>query len=98
MIDNQKVLMIMKIAMVCGVCLLLLGHYLLSYTSFAETHGITGLMISGGMMAIGLILSLPTKMYLTFVFVKGENERKERARKAKLAANSQESSSQHKAD
>ena len=62
--------------MVLGLCLILLGHYLLSYTSFPETHGIKGLVISGGMMAIGLIMSLPTKMYLTFIWVKGENERK----------------------
>lgn len=83
MIDNQKAITIMKIVMVVGLCLILFGHYLLSYTSFAETHGIKGLMISGGMMAIGLIMSLPTKMYLTFVFVKNENERKEREKKAK---------------
>lgn len=83
MIDNRKAITIMKIVMILGLCLILIGHYLLSYTSFAETHGIKGLMISGGMMAVGLIMSLPTKMYLTFVFVKNENERKEKAKRAK---------------
>ncbi len=86
MIDNQKAITIMKIVMVMGLCLILLGHYLLSYTSFPETYGITGLVISGGMMAIGLIMSLPTKMYLTFIFVKTENERKEREKLAKQEA------------
>lgn len=83
MINNQKAITIMKVVMVLGLCLILFGHYLLSYTSFAETHGIKGLMISGGMMAVGLIMSLPTKMYLTFIFVKNENERKEREKLAK---------------
>lgn len=62
--------------MVLGLCLIILGHYLLSYTSVPETHGIKGLVFSGGLMAVGLIMSLPTKMYLTFVWVKGENDRK----------------------
>lgn len=83
MIDNQKAINIMKVVMVLGLCLILVGHYLLSYTSFAETYGIKGLIISGGMMAVGLIMSLPTKMYLTFVFVKNENERKAREKRAK---------------
>lgn len=74
---NDNAIKIMKIVMVLGLCLILLGHYLLSYTSFPETYGIKGLVISGGMMAIGLIMSLPTKMYLTFIWVKGENDRKE---------------------
>ena len=82
MIDNQKAITIMKVVMIMGLSLILIGHYLLSYTSFAETHGIKGLMISGGMMAVGLIMSLPTKMYLSFIFVKNENERKERAKRA----------------
>jgi len=83
MTDNNTAIKIMKVVMVIGLCLILFGHYLLSYSSFPETHGVTGLIISGGMMAIGLIMSLPTKMYLTFVFVKRENERKEREKKAK---------------
>lgn len=93
MINNEKAITIMKIVMVVGLCLILLGHYLLSYTSFPETYGITGLMISGGMMAVGLIMSLPTKMYLTFIFVKNENERKEREKLAKQKAKSDTGSS-----
>ena len=75
---NNRAIQIMKVVMVLGICFILLGHYLLSYTSFPETHGVTGLVLSGGLMAVGLIMSLPTKMYLTFIWVKNENERKER--------------------
>lgn len=83
---NDNAIKIMKIVMVLGLCLILLGHYLLSYTSFPETHGIKGLVISGGMMAIGLIMSLPTKMYLTFIWVKGENDRKEKEKAGQQAS------------
>lgn len=87
MINNQQAIKIMKIVMVLGLCLILFGHYLLSYTSFAETYGVKGLITCGAMMAIGLIMSLPTKMYLTFVFVKNENERKEREKLAQKKTN-----------
>lgn len=80
---EDRAIKIMKIVMVLGLCLFLFGHYLLSYSSFPETHGVTGLMISGGCMAVGIIMSLPTKMYLTFVWVKNENERKEKEREKK---------------
>lgn len=83
MIDNKKAIKIMKVVMVLGICLFLLGHYLLTYTSVPETYGIKGLAFSGGLMAVGLIMSLPTKMYLTFVWVKGENDRKEKEREQK---------------
>lgn len=76
MIDNKSAIKIMKIVMVLGLCLFLLGHYLLTYTSVPETYGIKGLAFSGGLMAVGLIMSLPTKMYLTFVWVKSENDKK----------------------
>lgn len=84
MIDNQKAIKIMKVVMVLGLCLFLLGHYLLTYTSVPETYGIKGLAISGGLMAVGLIMSLPTKMYLTFVWVKGENDRKAKQKEHEL--------------
>ena len=74
----------MKVIMVLGLCFIILGHYLLTYTSVPETHGIKGLVFSGGLMAIGLIMSLPTKMYLTFVWVKGENDRKEKEKNKTL--------------
>lgn len=73
---NKDTIKIMKIVMVLGFILFLFGHYLMSYSSLPETMGVTGLIISATCMAIGVIMSLPTKMYLTFIWVKGENERK----------------------
>jgi len=38
--------------------------------------GVTGIIISACCVAIGMAMSLPTKMYLTFVLVKREQEQK----------------------
>lgn len=71
---DKKLITILKIVIVIGLCLLLLGHYLLSYANLPEKMGVTGIVISAGCIALGLVCSLPTKMYLTFVIMKRENE------------------------
>lgn len=72
--NDKKLMVVLKIVIVIGLCLLLLGHYLLSYAHLPEKMGITGIIISAACIALGLVLSLPTKMYLTFVIMKKENE------------------------
>lgn len=71
---SEKAIRNMKIIMILGLALIILGHYLLSYTNISETYGIKGLALGAGCVAVGLIMSLPTKMYLTFLFVTRENE------------------------
>ena len=66
---------LLKVIMLLGISLILLGHYLISYLNFTETHGVFGIVISAGCIALGLILSLPTKIYLTLVFMKNESEK-----------------------
>ena len=39
-----------------------------------ESLGVTGIIVSAMCIAFGLIFSLPTKMYLTFLLVKRESE------------------------
>jgi hypothetical protein len=41
-----------------------------------EEIGVNGIMISAVCIALGMILSLPTKMYLTIILVKRESENK----------------------
>jgi len=41
-----------------------------------ESLGVTGIIISAVCIAFGLIFSLPTKMYLTFILVKREADQK----------------------
>lgn len=68
----------LKIVMVIGLSLILLGHYILSYSGLPEKMGISGFILGAGCVALGLIMSLPTKMYLTFVWVTKENKEKEK--------------------
>lgn len=74
--SEEALIKLLKIIIVIGLCLLLLGHYLISYANIPQTMGVTGMIISAACVAIGLILSLPTKMYLTFLLVKRENDRR----------------------
>ena len=71
--DDDKLILILKICIGIGICLLLLGHYVISYSGIPERMGPTGMAIGAGCVAFGLIFSLPTKMYLTFLLVKREN-------------------------
>lgn len=74
MTDN-KIIKVLKALIAIGICLLLLGHYFLSYANLPEKMGIPGIVISAACIAFGLVFSLPTKMYLTFILVNRENEK-----------------------
>jgi hypothetical protein len=72
--SEQTQILLMKVFIAIGLSLLLLGHYLISYADLPATLGVTGIIISATCIAFGLIFSLPTKMYLTFLLVKREQE------------------------
>lgn len=76
---------LMKVFIVIGISLLLLGHYLIEYADITNTMGVTGIIISSTCIAFGLIFSLPTKMYLTFLLVKREQRKKSVAKEGKQA-------------
>ena len=48
--------------------------YNLALSAYIESLGVKGIIISAACIAFGLIFSLPTKMYLTFLLVKRESE------------------------
>ncbi|WP_017220697.1 hypothetical protein [Moritella dasanensis] len=73
---DKNLIRILQTFIAIGISLILLGHYLLSYTDFTQQHGVMGIMICAGCIALGFACSLPTKMYLTFVLVKRENDEK----------------------
>ncbi len=73
---DQKLILLLKIIMSIGISLILAGVYCHMYSETIEKMGVTGIVISACLVAIGMILSLPTKMYLTFVLVKREEDRK----------------------
>ncbi|MBE0362062.1 hypothetical protein PULV_a3747 [Pseudoalteromonas ulvae UL12] len=71
---NKNVIRALKGVMFFGIGLILVGHYLLSGMKLHETMGVTGIMIIAACIAIGLIMSLPTKIYLTILLMKNEQE------------------------
>ena len=72
--SEQRLVTLLKISIGIGICLLLLGIYLHNFSDYMHTLGVTGIIISAVCIAFGLIFSLPTKMYLTFLLVKREAE------------------------
>ena len=72
---DDKLIQLLKACIVIGLCLILLGIYLHNFSDTIEEMGVTGIIISAVCVAIGMVLSLPTKMYLTFLLVKRESDK-----------------------
>ncbi|WP_374706782.1 hypothetical protein [Shewanella sp. MBTL60-112-B2] len=66
---------LLKVCISIGLCLILLGIYLHSFNDTIHAMGVSGIIISAVCVAFGMVLSLPTKMYLTFVLVKREADK-----------------------
>jgi hypothetical protein len=75
---DKKIILTLKIVISVGISLILLGVYFHLFNQTIEDMGVNGIIISAGFVSIGMALSLPTKMFLTFVLVKREMEEKER--------------------
>ncbi|MGX9463130.1 hypothetical protein ACWXWU_18115 [Shewanella sp. A14] len=73
---DSKLLLILKTCIFMGVCLILLGIYLHNFSVLIASLGVDGIIISAMCVAFGMILSLPTKMYLTFMLVMREADKK----------------------
>lgn len=82
-VNDNKVILILKIVMVSGLLLIMLGIYFHMYSETIEAMGVKGIIISACCIAVGMIMSLPTKMYLTFVLVNYEQDVLDQARKEK---------------
>nr|WP_181006307.1 hypothetical protein [Shewanella insulae] len=72
MVTDDKLIRLLKVCIVIGLSLILLGIYLHNFSDTMEDMGVTGIIISAVCVALGMVLSLPTKMYLTFILVKRE--------------------------
>ncbi|ABZ77873.1 conserved hypothetical protein [Shewanella halifaxensis HAW-EB4] len=72
---DQKLILILKICISIGICLILVGIYLHNFNETVEAMGVSGIIISAVCVAFGMVLSLPTKMYLTFLLVKREADK-----------------------
>ena len=72
--NDEKLIKLLKISISIGISLLLLGVYFHNFSDYIHRLGVQGIIISAVCIAFGLIFSLPTKMYLTFLLVKRESE------------------------
>jgi len=81
--SDKKLILLLKISICIGLCLLILGIYLHNYSDYIESLGVTGIIISAVCIGFGLVFSLPTKMYLTFLLVKRETEQSVNERQSK---------------
>ena len=77
--NDRKLVFILKIVMTVGISLILLGVYFHLFSPTIEEMGVNGIIISAACVAIGMALSLPTKMFLTFVLVKREQDQNAKA-------------------
>ena len=65
---------LLKVAMITGITLILLGHIVLVVTIGNDDIDFRGYILGAAMNAIGIILSLPTKIYLTLVLMEKEEK------------------------
>jgi hypothetical protein len=73
---------LIKIFILIGITLLILGYYLLLYVDLPTKMGVTGIIICACCIAFGLLFSLPAKLYLTMLLMA-----RERDQQLKLTAN-----------
>lgn len=83
---EETLIKLLKISIGIGLCLLALGIYLHNFSHYMESLGVTGIIISAVCIAFGLIFSLPTKMYLTFLLVKREADLKVNEKEKQLVS------------
>ena len=69
---DKNIMLTLKIIITVGISLILLGVYFHLFNQTIEDMGVNGIIISAGCVAVGMALSLPTKMFLTFLLVKRE--------------------------
>ena len=69
-----SLLTILKLVILCGILLIVAGHSLLVVDSFRDYFGVYSFMIGAICIALGLIISLPTKIYLTILLMQNEGQ------------------------
>ena len=72
---DARLILLLKTSITIGISLILTGIYLHNFSETVEAMGVKGIIISAMCVAFGMVLSLPTKMYLTFLLVTRESEK-----------------------
>ena len=71
--QSTRLVFWLKLVMITGFGWIVFGHYLWVGLKLPETMGVPGIIIVACCCAFGLILSLPTKIYLTLLFMQRES-------------------------
>jgi hypothetical protein len=69
---DKSFILLLKCLMAIGIFLIILGIYFHLYNSTIASMGVNGIIVSAACVAIGMILSIPTKMVITFLLVNRE--------------------------
>jgi hypothetical protein len=69
---DDKFITLFKLFMVVGILSILTGIFLHMYDARIEAMAATGIIISAGCVAFSMMLSLPTKMFITLLLAKQE--------------------------
>ncbi len=73
--NEQKIRLLMMAFIFIGVVLILTGIYFIVFTDIAIKDGTTGIFKIAGLIAGGLFLSVPAKIYLTLQLMKYNDEK-----------------------
>lgn len=73
---DQTLILILKLLMFVGFAVFALGHFLWIFADLPESMGVNGIIIVAACCALGLALSLPTKIYLTMLLMQWEEKAK----------------------
>ncbi|MGO3421176.1 hypothetical protein [Pseudoalteromonas sp. HL-AS1] len=70
--SQTMIIRLLKTSIVLGLCHIVTGHTLIVSNYFTVEHGIKGITIAAACIAVGVLLSLPTKIYLTVLLMEAE--------------------------
>ena len=70
--SQTMIIRLLKTTIMLGLCLIVTGHTLIVSNYFTVEHGIKGIITATACIAVGVLLSLPTKIYLTVLLMEAE--------------------------
>ncbi|HIO96770.1 MAG TPA: hypothetical protein EYG71_02455 [Leucothrix sp.] len=85
---EQKLRKIMMLIIAIGLSLVAFGIYLIIFTDIVTKGGADGILKVAGLIAGGLFISVPAKIYLTLQLMKYNDEKIAHERKAVADSNS----------
>jgi len=77
---EKKLRQLMMLVIVVGLSLIGYGVYLIVFTDIVTADGTTGILKVAGLIAGGLFISVPAKIYLTLQLMKYNDEKLARER------------------